>query len=82
MTQSDYATCPGCDAELPGTWCDACETHVSDWSTVTLAEWRANNPEIVAADRARFSPEWRAFLEGCDEQLTETHGDPLLRRAA
>jgi hypothetical protein len=62
-------TCPGCEQEIASDWCAACETHVSDWSTVTLAEWRERNPEIVAEVLA-------------DLQLTECHGDPLLRRVA
>ena len=68
----DWPMCPGCDRQLgKNDWCDRCETHSSDWSTVTLAEWNARNPEVVREIQA-------AMLV----PMTEVRGDPFLKRRA
>jgi hypothetical protein len=47
--------CPSCDKEIAKDWCPRCEGNVSEHPPMmTLDEWRALNPEIVAADRARL----------------------------
>jgi hypothetical protein len=47
--------CPSCDKEVARDYCPRCEHNVSEQPPMmTLDEWRALNPEIVAAERARL----------------------------
>lgn len=49
----DWQFCPGCDRQLgKNNWCARCETYSHEWSTVTLTEWNARNPEVVREIKA------------------------------
>ena len=61
-------TCPGCSAVLLTTWCEACQSHTHQWSTKTLDEWQAENPEIVADYRKGLRNSFCEVFGATEEQ--------------